>query len=359
MASSSGSNFTITISTGTIVRIILFLLLAFALYYFRNLVLVILTSIVIASFVEPGALWLARFKIKRVLGVVIIYIISLSVLSAMFYALAPIVINETAFLLSSTTEYFGVNPDAVQSNGQAAISGAKDIVESISANAPLAELVADVRALTSTLSSGFLKTVSDLFGGIFNLLLIIVLSFYFSVQKRGIEDFLRIVTPLHHEEYVLDLWKRSRYKIGLWIRGQLLLGLVMSVLVFAGLVLLGVDYALLIAISVLVFELVPFGLILSIIPAVLLAYLDGGGSLAFLTGLFFLLIQQIETYVISPLIMNRVIGISPLVVILSVLIGAKAAGFWGLVLAIPVAVVILEFMDDVEKKKIPLRQPAQ
>lgn len=353
----SSKNHTITISTGTIVRALLFLLLAFSLYYFRNLVLVILTSIVIASFVEPGAVWLSRFRIKRVLGVVIIYIVSLSILSGVFYSLAPIVISETSFLLSSSAQYFGATPLDAE-NSQAAISGARDLFTSISSDAPLAELVADFRALSSTLSSGFLKTASNVFGGIFNLLLIVVISFYFSVQKRGIEDFLRIVTPLRHEAYVLDLWRRSRYKIGLWVRGQLLLGLVMSVLVFAGLALLGVDYALLIAISVLVFELIPFGLILSAVPALLLSYLDGGGSLAFLTGVFFLLIQQIETYVVAPLIMNRVIGISPLVVILSVLIGAKAAGFWGVILAIPVAVVVLEFMDDVEKKKTPLRQPA-
>jgi len=80
--------------------------------------------------------------------------------------------------------------------------------------------------------------------------------------------------------------------------------------------------------------------------------MDGGVTLAVLTAVLFLVLHQFENYLIYPMIVKSVIGISPLVVILSVIIGGHLAGFWGIVLAIPSAVCLLEFFDDLEKKKV-------
>jgi predicted PurR-regulated permease PerM len=66
-------------------------------------------------------------------------------------------------------------------------------------------------------------------------------------------------------------------------------------------------------------------------------------------------IGQFETYLIYPLIVRRATGISPIVVIISLLVGGTLAGFWGVILAIPCAVCILEFLDDLEKKKVLAR----
>lgn len=67
--------------------------------------------------------------------------------------------------------------------------------------------------------------------------------------------------------------------------------------------------------------------------------------------IFYVVFHQIENYVLAPLVMKRVVGIPPLVVLLSFMIGITLAGFWGAILAIPVAVFVLEYMSDVEKKK--------
>jgi len=84
----------------------------------------------------------------------------------------------------------------------------------------------------------------------------------------------------------------------------------------------------------------------------LFGFLDGGVTMAILGLALYFILHQFETYLIYPLIIKKVIGISPLVVVLSIIIGFELAGFYGVILAIPTAVCLLEFLDDLEKKKI-------
>jgi predicted PurR-regulated permease PerM len=178
------------------------------------------------------------------------------------------------------------------------------------------------------------------------------MSFYLSIQEKGIDIFLRILTPAKHERYVIDLWTRTQRKIGLWFKGQLLLGLIVGATVFVVLALLGVQYAFLIGIVSGIAELVPFGIIFAAIPAILFAVIDGGVLLGVKVLIFYIVIQQIESYVLSPVVARRIVGIPPLVVLLAFLVGITLAGFWGAVIAMPVAVFVLEYMSDVEKQKL-------
>ena len=154
----------------------------------------------------------------------------------------------------------------------------------------------------------------------------------------------------------MDLWDRSRKKIALWMRGQMLIGFLVAVLIYLSLSILGIQYALLLAIIAGVMELVPYGILIAIVPALSFSYLSGGISSALLVTGVYVIIYQFEVFLFTPLIINRVVGLSPLVVILSVLIGFELAGFWGLVLSIPVAVFLMELMNDAEKNKIFTRE---
>ncbi|KKP62958.1 MAG: hypothetical protein UR57_C0009G0001, partial [Candidatus Nomurabacteria bacterium GW2011_GWE2_34_25] len=130
-------------------------------------------------------------------------------------------------------------------------------------------------------------------------------------------------------------------KIGLWMQGQLLMGMIVGVLAYLGLTIIGVKYSLILALMVVIAELVPFGLVIATIPAILFAYLDGGVAIAAVVLGFYFILGQFETYLIYPLIVKKATGISPLVVILSVLIGAELAGIWGVFLAVPTAVCLI------------------
>ncbi len=342
----------ISISNGTIIRVILFLIVVVVLYVLRDVILVLLTAVVLASFIERAANRVVRqkvfgVKVHRTLAVVFMYLVSLTFLAGVFYLFVPILITEMANVSVLLEKY-------IPASSAPAISEAKNFFQSLSHNFSFSDVVNNAKTVATSVSSGIFGTLTVVFGGLLNVVLIVIMSFYLSIQEKGVEKFLRIVTPLPQEEYVVGLWARTERKIALWIQGQLLLGVLIGVLIYLGLTIIGLPYALLIAVLAALFELIPFGLVLAVIPAVSFAYIKGGVNLSLLVAGYYLIVQQFETYLIQPLVVKRVIGISPLVVILSVLIGAKLAGFWGLILAIPVAVCILEFMDDLEKKKATL-----
>lgn len=335
------------ISTDTLVRGLLLIVAGYGVFLLREIILLILAAIVIASFVESGVRGLSRFNIKRSLAVPLIYAVVVVILFAIFYAFVPIIFRELSGVLSLISKYI---PSAPSIDTQS-IEGASKFVSNLSGSTSIGDLLTSVKSVASSFSKGFTSIIGGTFGGMINLILVLVMSFYLSIQERGIVTFLRIVTPLKHERYVIDLWARTQRKIGLWFQGQLVLGAVIAALVFVCLALLGVQYSFLIAIISGMSELIPFGLTFAAIPAVLFAVIDGGVLLGFKVLIFYIIIQQLENYVIGPAIVKRVVGIPPLIVMVSFLVGITLAGFWGALLAIPFAVLVLEYLSDVEKNK--------
>jgi len=339
---------TITINSGTIIKIILLVLLVAFLFFLRDLVLVVLTAVVIASAIEPATKWFVRYKIPRVIAVLAIYVIIGVLFFGLFYSFIPVLLNEVSNFLSVIPQYI----NSVDISGRLSDSAFLAPSQSIIQNFSLGDTITQFQSALTNISGGIANTVSVVFGGAFSFILIIVFSFYFAAQERGIDDFLRVISPLKHQKYVLDLWRRSQIKIGRWMQGQLLLGLIIGILVYLGLTILGVKYALLLAIIAAVFELIPvFGPVLAAVPAVAFGFIDGGLSLAiFIVGLY-LIIQQFENHLIYPLVVTKVVGVPPLLVILALIVGAKLAGFLGILLSVPVATVIYEFVKDIQKDR--------
>lgn len=342
---------TINISNSSIIRVILFSLLVFALFKLYNIILIILTSIVIASFVEFAVAKFRKYLKNRAVIVFSVYLIVLGLLVGLSSVFLPVFIDEMSMLVESLGKYIPAS-SVLNTFQPDTISGAKDVVTTITSNSSIGDVIKSGQNLINNMSGGFLNIFGQAFGGVFNLVLIFILSLFFSLTERGVENFLRIVTPLKQEDYVIGLWRRTERKIGLWFQGQLLLGLIMGILVYLVLTIMGVKYALILAILTAFCELIPFGIFIAMIPAMVFSYLDGGITMSIVSAASFLILHQFENYLIYPLIVKNIIGISPLVVILSVLIGGHLAGFWGIVLAIPASVCLLEFMDDIEKKKI-------
>jgi len=333
------------------VRAVLLALGIFLLWYLRDLVLVVLTSIVIASFTESAVPHFRKIGVNRVFGIVILYAMSLSILAGMFYLFAPLLITEIYNFSTFVSAYIpGVSFLNYFQNE--AFSGAKDIVNSLSNNFSLGTLLSVSKAFILNLSGGFFTTLSVAFGSIFNFILIILISFYLSIQEKGIENFLRLIVPIQYDDYVVDLWERSRRKIALWMKGQVVLGCVVAVLIYLVLSLLSIQYALLLSIIAGVMELVPYGILVALIPAFTFSYLSGGVSSALMVTGAYVIVHQFEVFLFAPLIIKRIVGLSPIVIILSALIGFELGGFWGVVLAIPVAVIVMEFLSDIEKDKI-------
>lgn len=342
------TNGMISISTGTIVRTILVLILFYFLYYIRDVVLVILSAIVVASAVEPGTKWFSQRKIPRIVGVLIIYVAAIALLISSFYFFLLPLAQDSSDFLKTLPEY-----SAAASQGVALKSSTSPgFLEGFSKSFSLPAIINSLNATLINLSSGFFGTIDVVFGGIISFFLIVTLSFYLAVQEDGVGKFLRIVTPLSHERYVIDLWERSKLKIGLWMQGQLLLAIIVAVLVYLGLTLVGVPNPLVLGFLAGVFELIPiFGAFLAAAPAIMVSFLDGGLTIALVVAGLYIIIQQFESQLIYPLVVKKVVGVPPMISILALVIGGKLAGFLGLILAVPLAAVLMELLNDLEKSK--------
>ena len=340
-----------TIGTGTFIRAAAVVGAIALAYVLRDLILVMMTSVIIASAVEPAARALSSFRIPRVVSVLAIYVLFFVILFSVLYIFIPplfLEISDIAAGLPKAANVFDfIDPTL---DPLSAISGG--LATSIS----LQEIVTKIQDFIASQSTGILDTTTSLFGSAFSLILIIVISFYLVVQEDGIDNFIRLVVPLNKEAYVLGLWRRSQQKIGQWMKGQLLLGLIVGLLVYLGLTIFQIKYALVLAIIAAVFELIPFfGPILSAVPAVLLGFSIGPVQGVMVAGLY-LVIQQFENHLIYPLVVRKIVGMPPIIAIIALIIGAQLAGFIGLILAAPVAMILLELLSDYSKKKHVFRQ---
>jgi len=342
----------IQIGSGTIIKALLIVIALAVFYYLRDIVLVVLLAVIIASAIEPGAKWFLRRGVPRVLAVLLIYFVAVMILVIVFYFLFLPLLNQSATFLSSLPGYLGElqvwNP--LQDSELLSSSSA---IEGFSKNFSLAQIVEQIDSSINSLSNGFFSTASTIFGGVLSFILVVVLSFYLSVESAGVANFLRIITPAKNEDYVLDLWKRSQHKIGLWMQGQIVLAIIVAMLVFLGLTLLRVENALLLAVLAGIFELIPiFGPILAAIPAVTLALVSDGMTSALLVVGLYVIIQQFENQLIYPLVVRKIVGVPPLLSILALIVGYKLAGFVGLLISVPLATMLIELLNDVGANKI-------
>lgn len=336
-----------TLTTATIFRIFLVGIFFALLYILRDLALVILTAVVIAAAIEPATRWFVVYRVPRVIAVLLIYASLTIVVLGILYLFLPPLIDDLSGVLAILPSYVS----ALEGFGGDFFSG-----QAFGSQFSLETAVSEFRSSLAFFSGGILQTINAIFGGLLSFVLVIVISFYLAVQEHGIENFLRVIVPAQHERYVIGLWQRTQTKIGRWMQGQLLLGLIVGVLVYLGLTILGVKYALLLAVLAAVFELIPlFGPVLSAVPAVLFGFLESVPLGLMVIGLY-VIIQQFENHLIYPLVVRKVIGVSPILVILALVIGGKLAGFLGLVLAVPLAAALMEFAEDIQREKAELQR---
>ncbi len=341
---------TISITTGTIIKAVIVLAGAWLLFMLRDVVLDVMVAIVIASAIEPFIDKMVRRKVPRALAVIGLYLATFSVFFGLFYFFLPSILEDFATFVAGIPSYL----DAFTRTG-AFDAYARIIGVPATTLLPVDNIMVAVRHMLdfTSLFGNVFGAASAFFGGFFSLLLIIVFSFYFAVIGTGVDDFLRVVVPKRQQAYALDLWRRSQRKIGLWLQGQLLLALIIGVLVYLGLTILGVRYSLMLAVIAACFEIIPvFGPTLSAVPAVIIAFVDGGLTLGVLTIGLYVVAQQFENHLIYPLVVTRVVGVPPLLVILALIAGSELAGFLGVILSVPIAALLQELAHDLKAGRL-------
>ncbi|KKQ81984.1 MAG: hypothetical protein UT05_C0006G0032 [Parcubacteria group bacterium GW2011_GWF2_38_76] len=342
--------FRVEITSGFIFKTVALLLVLWLVYYLRDIVVAMLVSIVVASALEPFIHWLKERKIPRVLAVVLVYAALIGIVFLSVSVFLPLIFDDFFKLFTILPAYirsFDVSSYVSETPGQILTAIKNIVADSFSVD----KVMPGITSIISGTSSNIVSTAKTIFNEGVMLVIIAVFSFYFAVQENGIEGFIRLVSPLKYENYVLDLWKRSRRKIGLWMQGQILLGVLIGVFVFLGLSIIGIKNALALAVFASVIEIIPvFGPVLAAFPAAILAFIQSP-SLGFFVISFFIIIQQFENHLIYPLVVRKIVGIPPLVSIIFLLVGWELAGFFGIILSIPAAVILIELAEDFEKKK--------
>ena len=314
------------------------LIFAVALYYLREVLLILFLALIISSALDAPITYLEKKKIPRIIGTLLIFLSVVGVLAALLYVVVPIALVEFKGLFTGFE-------NSSLSTLRSSLGISKQTIKSIEAN---------VGGFTDALFSGsasFFSLISGIFGGIIFLISVFILSFYLSVNRDGVEKFLRAVLPLTWEEYVIDVYLRVRRKMGLWLQGQLVLSLAVGATTFIGLLILGVDYSLFLGIMAGILEMVPIvGPVFTGVIAFLVA-VSTSWTLGVSVIVLFVIIQQMESHLLVPIVMRKTIGLHPVVVVLSLLAGSQLAGFVGLILAVPSAVIIEELIEDWAARK--------
>lgn len=338
----------VSITPGTIVKAIIIGVAAYVCWLLRDLLLLILTAIVIASAIEPGVLWINRRRVPRFFAVLFMYVAVFGSLFVIIYFFFPPIIADA-------TQFLATVPQYLNTLNLPNVSGVSDLTSQVAAQSQSQSILsglATFQAAFTSGSEGAIRLIATFFGGIFSLFLVIILSFYFALQETGVEDFLRLITPAKQEEYVIDLWQRAKVKIGLWMQGQILLSVIVGVLISLGLFIMGVPYALLLGVFTAMAEIVPiFGSLVAGTAATVVGYSTGGIALAFIVAGLFIIVNQFETNLIYPLIVKKVVGIPPLLVLIAIIAGGEIAGFLGVVLSVPIAAAAQEFFSDFYESK--------
>ena len=339
-----GKEVHVSITPGTVFTALFIVAGAYVFWLLRDLALLVLTAIVIASAIEPGIAFFIRHRLPRFASALLVYILVFGFIFGLLYYLLPPIIADAAGFLSAMPKYLDtINSAAPFSNAAGLASGG---------SSSFVQTLLSLQSLFTASSGGVLQLLVTFFGGIFSLSLVIVLSFYFALQDAGVDDFLRMVMPVAYEEYSVDLWKRSQKKIGLWMQGQILLSVIVGILVYLGLLIIGIPYALLLAVFTAVAEIIPvFGSLIAGTAAAIVAYSDGGVSLGLIVAGLYVVVNQFEANLIYPLIVKKIVGLPPLLVIVALIAGYTLAGFLGVLLSVPVAAAVLELITDFDKRK--------
>jgi predicted PurR-regulated permease PerM len=341
-------NITISISSGTIVRVLGWITVFAGLLYINEFVIALLVAVVLASSVEMPVRIFVAWGIPRSLAVTGIFLTLLILVAAVVLLFIPPIAGDIARFIKTlpallqSIQIFGTD------------LGFKDLssmLQKLSGDISQGQIITVLKNIFIGTGS-FFATTSVLVGSIFNFLLTFVLAFYLALEENGVHKFLRLVVPKNREEYIAGLWDRSQKKIGKWVQGQLLLSCIVALLVYIPMLILGMPYATLLAILVFLGELVPMvGLTIATIPALLVAFAHGGLSLLGIVAIIYFIVSQLEGNVLYPKVMNKMVGVPSIIVLIALVIGAKFAGIWGMILAVPLAAIAMELINDMDKRK--------
>jgi predicted PurR-regulated permease PerM len=314
--------------------------IAWAIWEVRDALLLIYISALIAIGLSPlvSELERKRFlrqRVPRWAAILVIYLCIIAVLVAIASMVIPAVVRQARDL--------ALELPRLLHQGQQWLIDHGILTREISAREAVQQTAPGAAQDTLGLVA---NAVFGVIGGVFGLITALVLAFYLLVDSSSlILVFVRLF-PREKRPQVNDACRRVTNKISAWLGGQLLLGGIIGSTAALGLFVMGVPFFWVLALIAGIGELIPIvGPILSAVPAVAVA-LSVSPTLALGVILFFIAQQQLENHLLVPKIMQRQVGISPVLVIIALLIGGSLLGIMGAILAIPTAAILQVLFEE-------------
>lgn len=292
----------------------------------RGVLIAIFVSYILMAAVSPYVEFLEERRVPKIIAVIIPYIITLAFIFMLIIALLPFFISQIQLLVERLPGYI---------NGDIQVFGMSNI------NSIVASEVENLGRNAFSITSRF-------FGGVVSAVSVIAISFYLLLYKdSAIRSFVSLF-PKREQEKVGKALKHSEEKLGSWLRGQIVLSGFIGVITWVVLTVLGVEFALPLAVIAGLLEIVPtIGPILSAVPAVIVA-LSISPILALVVIVAYFLIQLFENNILVPRVMEKAVGLNPIVIILGIIIGGKLLGIAGALLAIPFISLLIVVYKSLE-----------
>jgi predicted PurR-regulated permease PerM len=327
-----------------------------------------LIGFLIAYILNPVVDWLTRLRLRRSFAVVITYGLLLLLLAfgsviisqvlmelGRFVQLVPTAIERLTQWTGQFQEWLVSISDRLPSFlsdrlGVSDDTGAISIQVREQVASFLQQFGEGLRRLLEAVVTGgpglLLTGATAVISTTFQVFLVFLAGAYFLYDfPRFIANFRRFV-PVRYRGLASDIGAKADLAVGGYLRGQLLITMLLGVMIWAGLSLIGIPLATAIGFLAAVFNLVPYlGPILGVIPAILLGFTVSPLA-AVLAALVFLVANQLEAHVLSPLILSRNTNLHPVTVMLAIMAGVGLIGLLGALLAVPTVALIKVVADD-------------
>ncbi len=314
-----------------------------------NVLLLLFLSVLLASALEPMIGWLReRLRLGRVGTILIVYLAFFIVAIGMAFIVVPAAVNQGQRIVASLPPFFDEMRDWASTLRPVALS------TSITA---LVDSVAEFFAPAPPPSPGEVVEVGTAVAeGALFLFTMLAIVFFWLVEHARLQRYTLAFLPADRRAGSRNAWNEIETRLGLWVRGQLILMGSMGVATGVAYSLLGLPGALLLGFIAALTEAIPIvGPLLGAIPAILVAA-TVSPELALVVALIYLVLQLIEGNVLVPIVMRNTIGISPLLVLFSLLVGAEVGGLLGAFLAVPIAASIEIVLSRLQARETPVAQ---
>ena len=197
----------------------------------------------------------------------------------------------------------------------------------------------------------YVKNIINIFSGIFDVFVSIIVSVYILLQRTAIMKFLRrfarAIFKKNTYEAVNKYFTKANEVFFTFISSQLLDAVIVGILTTVAMLIIKVKYAPLIGFTIGLFNMIPYiGAIVAVGIGILITFITGGLGKAIAMAIVVIILQQIDANIINPKIIGVSLEVSALLVIFAVTVGGAYFGILGMFLGVPIAVVIKTVLND-------------